>query len=209
MFEWVYQIPPQFFLQHASTSVYCSMLWKKKKKIIFCFLFSLIPFRHLSPLSPPSLSDIFPLYCPSLVMLVAFFGGGGGWDWWWWGWDRQLLVVEFVFAVEVGCWVKHTDEATTRGCWPLSSLLTLLGGVLFFYFFYFFISFVIGFGGLRIEIFSLGWMWVFVFWFYDEFRGGFGVLGGGFRWWWTMVVGCVVWWPVIRGLGFVLFLLIF
>ena len=33
-------------------------------------------------------------------------------------------------------------------------------------------------------------MWVFVFWFYDEFRGGFGVLGGGFRWWWTMVVGC-------------------
>ena len=65
-------------------------------------------------------------------------------------------MVEFVFAVEISRWVKHTNEATTRGSWPLSSLLTLLGGVLFFYFFYFFISFVIGFGGLRNEIFSLG-----------------------------------------------------
>ena len=59
-------------------------------------------------------------------------------------------MVEFAFAVEIGRWVKHTDEATTRGCWPLSFFSTLLGGV------FFFISSVIGFGGLRNEIFSLG-----------------------------------------------------
>ena len=38
----------------------------------------------------------------------------------------------------------------------LFSFLTLLGGVFFFFFTFFIISSVIGFGGLRNEIFSLG-----------------------------------------------------
>ena len=38
----------------------------------------------------------------------------------------------------------------------LFSFLTLLGGVFFLFFIFFIISSVIGFGGLRNEIFSLG-----------------------------------------------------
>ena len=67
-------------------------------------------------------------------------------------------MVEFVFAVEISRWVKHTNEATTRGSWPLSLFfLNSVGWRFFFLFFYFFIiSSVTGFGGLRNEIFSLG-----------------------------------------------------
>ena len=63
-------------------------------------------------------------------------------------------MVEFVFAVEISRWVKHTNEATTRGSWPLS--LFFLNSVGWSFFVFFIISSVIGFGGLRNEIFSLG-----------------------------------------------------
>ena len=69
-------------------------------------------------------------------------------------------MVEFVFAVEISRWVKHTNEATTRGSWPLSLFFLNSVGWSFFFYFLFFIFFiissVIGFGGLRNEIFSLG-----------------------------------------------------
>ena len=63
-------------------------------------------------------------------------------------------MVEFVFAVEISRWVKHTNEATTRGSWPLS--LFFLNSVVWSFFVFFIISSVIGFGGLRNENFSLG-----------------------------------------------------
>lgn len=170
---------------------------------MFSFLFSLF-----SLLSYPFQASILSLaslsfrHLPSLVVVVVFFGGGGVeigcclWveiggggveidNYWWWSLLLQLRLVMGWSTL-----LKLLLEVVGL------SLLTMLGGV-------FLIGSVIGFGGLRNEIFALGWMWVFVFWFYDEFRGGFGIFGGGFRWRWTMVVGCVVWWPVICGLGFV------